>query len=150
MKKNILRIIVSSILFVIGISFEFTLEKTYDFMKWVDLSIYLFSYLIISYDVLYKAVKNTIHGQLFDEQFLMTIATIGAFAINQYSEAVMVMILYQIGEVFQSFAVNKSRKDIIGLMDIRPDHANLIAGNDVISCDPETIKVGDEILIKQG
>ncbi|MEG2053087.1 MAG: heavy metal translocating P-type ATPase [Bacilli bacterium] len=150
MKKNILRIIISSVLFVIGISFEFTLEKTYDFMRWVDLSIYLLSYLIISYDVIYKAVKNTIHGHLFDEQFLMTIATIGAFAIKQYSEAVVVMILYQIGEVFQSFAVNKSRKDIISLMDIRPDHANLITANDVISCEPESIKVGDEILIKQG
>ena len=97
-----------------------------------------------------KAIRNIFKGQVFDENFLMSIATIGAFIIGETAEAVAVMLFYQIGELFQDIAVKRSKKSITDLMDIRPDYANLKVGNDIKKVKPETIKIGDIIIVKAG
>ena len=116
-KKTLIRIIVSFVLIVV-ISI---LCKLVDINKYIQLVIYMVPYLIIGYDILKKAFKGIIHGQVFDENFLMAVATVGAVALGDYREGVAVMLFYQIGELFQSVAVGKSRKNITALMDIRPD-----------------------------
>lgn len=118
-------------------------------MPW-KLIAYLILYLWIGYDVLKTAITNIFHGEIFDENFLMAIATVGAIAIGEYPEAVAVMLFYQVGEFFQDYAVAKSRKSISSLLAIRPDSANLIQNGEVKKVAPETIKVGDRILIKPG
>ncbi|MDR0981542.1 MAG: hypothetical protein LBL85_07240 [Methanocalculaceae archaeon] len=114
------------------------------------LILYLIPYAVIGYDVLLRAGRNILHGKIFDENFLMTIATIGAFCLGEFPEAVAVMLFYQVGELFQSYAVSKSRKSITALMDIRPDHANIERDGELIEIDPEELRAGDEILIKPG
>ena len=114
------------------------------------LAVFLVSYFIIGGDVLLSAVKNILKGQVFDENFLMAIATVGAFAIGEYPEGVAVMLFYQLGELFQGIAVNNSRKSIIALMDIRPDYANLKTDNGIKKVNPEEIKVADIIVVKPG
>jgi Cd2+/Zn2+-exporting ATPase len=116
----------------------------------VELGLFLTAYLIIGGDIVLRAVKNIVRGQVFDENFLMTVATIGAFAIQQYPEGVAVMLFYQVGEMFQAIAVNRSRKSISELMDIRPDYANLVEGMDIKRIFPEEVKIGDSIMIKPG
>lgn len=116
----------------------------------VELVLFLTAYLIIGGDIVLRAVKNIVRGQLFDENFLMALATIGAFAVKQYPEGVAVMLFYQVGELFQGIAVNRSRKSISELMDIRPDHANIIVGNDIKRISPEDVEIGDHIMIKPG
>lgn len=116
----------------------------------VKFILYIIAYLIVGYNVVIKAIKNILSGQVFDENFLMSIATIGAFITGEYIEAVLVMLLYQIGELFQSYAVGKSRKSITELMDIRPDYANIEVDGKVIKTDPEELKVGTTIIIKPG
>lgn len=116
----------------------------------VSLGLFILAYLITGYDVVGRAVRNIFRGQVFDENFLMTIATLSAFYIQEYPEAVAVMLFYQVGEVFQDIAVSKSRRSIADLMDIRPDYANLVTGNNVEKVAPETIKIGDIILIRPG
>ena len=143
MKKTIRRIAIGSILFIFAIILE---SNT----NWLSLILFILSFLIVGGDVVLNAVKNIVRGQVFDENFLMSIATIGAFFIGEYPEGVAVMLFYQIGELFQSYAVSKSRKSIAGLMDIRPDYANLIQGDEILRTDPEEIKIGDMILIKPG
>lgn len=118
-------------------------------MPW-KLIVYLILYMWIGYDVLKTAITNIFHGEIFDENFLMAIATVGAIAIGEYPEAVAVMLFYQVGEFFQDYAVAKSRKSISSLLAIRPDSANLIQNGEVKKVAPETIKVGDRILIKPG
>lgn len=110
----------------------------------------LIAYFVIGYDVLWRAVRNIFRGQIFDENFLMTIATIGAFFIGEYPEAIAVMLFYQIGEAFQDAAVNKSRKSITSLMDIRPDKANVCRNGEIITVSPEDVAVGEEIVIRPG
>lgn len=114
------------------------------------LAAYLVPYLIIGWDVLWRAVRNIARGQIFDENFLMALATIGAFATGEYPEAVVVMLFYQTGELFQSYAVGRSRKSIASLMDIRPDYANLEQNGELIKTDPDAIEVGQIIVIKAG
>jgi Cd2+/Zn2+-exporting ATPase len=116
----------------------------------VELGLFLMAYLIIGGDIVLRAVKNIVRGQVFDENFLMALATIGAFAINQYPEGVAVMLFYQVGELFQGIAVNRSRKSISELMDIRPDYANVKVGNVVKRMSPEDVKIGDLIIVKPG
>ncbi len=113
-------------------------------------AVYLIPYLIIGWDVLSKAVTNIAHGQVFDENFLMALATVGAFGTSEYSEAVFVMLFYQVGELFQSYAVGKSRASISALMDIRPDYANVEKDGKLEEVDPEDVAVGDVIVVKPG
>ena len=153
MKKRLIRIIISLILFIS----LFTVDKIIDLESVVDMEfpilpfcLYLVVYLIIGYDIIFKAIRNICHGQIFDENFLMCVATIGAYAIFAFSEAVAVLLFYQVGEYFQDYAVNKSRKSISSLMDIRPDYANLLVDNEFKVVDPEDVKIGDIILVKPG
>lgn len=118
--------------------------------KWLNLSLFIVSYLLIGYEVIFMFFKNIIKGRLFDENFLMTIATIGAFILGEYMEAVAVMIFYNVGERFNHFAVSKSVGEIKNLMNILPSHANLVMENEVKEVDVEELKVGDKIVIKAG
>ena len=117
---------------------------------YLQLAAYLVPYLIIGYDILWRAVRNIMHGQIFDENFLMTIATVGAFALGEYREGSAVMLFYQVGELFQSVAVGRSRKSISSLMDIRPDYANLEKNGGIIEADPDEVSIGDIIVIRPG
>lgn len=116
----------------------------------IKLILYIIAYLIVSYDVVLKAIKNIFSGQVFDEHFLMSLATIGALITGEYLEAVLVMLLYQIGELFQSYAVGKSRRSITELMDIRPDYANIEQDGKLVKVDPEEISIGDKIIVRPG
>ena len=143
MKEKLYRIICSSILLIIAV----ILKNDNNIISIIVFSI---SYLVIGYDILLKAIKNIKRGKVFDENFLMAVATIGAICINEFAEAVTVMLFYQIGELFQDYAVNKSRKSIIELMDIRPDYANVIREDKHIKVNPSLVKVGEIILVKPG
>ena len=118
--------------------------------EWLQISLFIISYIIVGGDVVKRAVKNIFKGQVFDENFLMSIATIGAFFIGEYPEGVAVMLFYQVGELFQSYAVGKSRKSIASLMDIRPDYANVKKGDELVKVDPDEVQIGDIIVIKAG
>ena len=122
-------------------------SAAFSLAPWV---LYLVPYLLIGWDVLWKAVRNIAHGQVFDENFLMAIATVGAFATGEYAEAVFVMLFYQVGELFQNYAVGKSRQSIASLMDIRPDYANVEQDGELVQVDPDEVEVGDTIVIKAG
>lgn len=141
-KKLLVKIIAALLLFVAAIFC--------DDLKIVQAVLFLLSYFLVGWPILQKAVKNLFYGQVFDENFLMAIATVGAFALGEYSEGVAVMLFYQIGEFFQNYAVNKSRKSISGLMDIRPDFANLTKGKKVERVAPEEVKPGDVIMVTSG
>ena len=118
--------------------------------EWLQIALFIISYIIVGGDVVKRAVKNFFKGQIFDENFLMSIATIGAFFIGEYPEGVAVMLFYQVGELFQSYAVGKSRKSIASLMDIRPDYANVKKGDELVKVDPDEVQIGDIIVIKAG
>ena len=114
------------------------------------LALFLLPYGLIGWDVLWRAVRNIARGQVFDENFLMALATVGAFCIGEYPEAVFVMLFYQVGELFQSYAVGRSRQSIAALMDIRPDYANVEREGRLLQVDPEEVAVGDYIVVKPG
>lgn len=118
--------------------------------EWLQIALFIISYIIVGGDVVKRAVKNIFKGQVFDENFLMSIATIGAFFIGEYPEGVAVMLFYQVGELFQSYAVGKSRKSIASLMDIRPDYANVKKSDELVKVDPDEVQIGDIIVIKAG
>ena len=143
MKKKLIRIIISFILLILA--FILRLDNTI-----INNILFIISYLIVGYDIILTALRNITRGKVFDENFLMTIATIGAFFIREFPEAVAVMLFYQVGELFQSYAVDKSRKSVASLMDIRPDYANLYHDKKTERVDPNKVKVGDIILIKPG
>lgn len=143
MKKRAIKIIIAFIFFIIAIVIPFQ-------NIWINNLLFFISYLIVGLNILRKAFRNIFRGKLFDENFLMTVATLGAFAIGEYSEAVAVMLFYQVGELFQSFAVDKSRKSISSLMNIRPDYANVLRNNKEEKVNPEDVKVGDIIIVKPG
>ena len=126
------------------------LKYTIHINMWIELGLFAAAYLVAGYDVLWKAVANIAHGKIFDENFLMTIATVGAFVIGEYADAAAVMILYQIGEVFQRYAVGKSRRDIAALMDIRPEEATVLRNNEEIVLHPSEISVGETFVVKAG
>ena len=117
---------------------------------WGKLAVYLIPYVLIGWDIVYKALRNIRNGQVFDENFLMTVATFGAFGIGEYSEAVAVMLFYQVGELFQSYAVNRSRQSITELMDICPEYANIEEDGQLKQVDPDDVQVGDIIVVKAG
>lgn len=116
----------------------------------VNFAVFLVPYLVIGWDIVYKAVRGIVNGQVFDENFLMTIATFGAFGVGEYSEAVAVMLFYQVGELFQSYAVSRSRQSIADLMDICPEYANLEKDGELVQTDPDDVEIGDIIVIKPG
>ena len=143
MKKKGIKIIIALILFCIALIVKFNNE-------WINNIIYIISYIIVGFEIVKKAVRNIFRGKVFDENFLMTVATIGAFCIGEFPEAVAVMLFYQIGELFQSYAVDKSRKSISNLMDIRPDYANVERDGKIQKVDPEDVKIGEIIIVKPG
>lgn len=145
-KKSLIRIIVSAVL----LGAAFIIQKTVDAPFWVYLLIYLVPYFTVGYDVLIKSARNIAHGDVFDENFLMSLATIGAFFTGEYVEAVFVMLFYQVGELFQSIAVGKSRKSISALMDIRPDSACVVRGGEECVVSPDEVEVGEIILVRPG
>lgn len=143
MKKRGIKIIISAILFVLALVIPFSNE-------WINNGLFIISYLVVGCEILKKAVRNIFRGKVFDENFLMAVATIGAFAIGEFPEAVAVMLFYQVGELFQSYAVDKSRKSISSLMDIRPDYANIEKDGKIEKVDPDEVKIGDIIIVKTG
>jgi len=145
-KKVLYRIIISAVLLAaIWIVSEFA-----DMPWWLEGILYLIPYFAIGYDILRKAVKGILKGQVFDENFLMAIATIGAIGLKEFREGVAVMLFYQVGELFQSCAVGKSRKNIAALMDIRPDYANVMVDGNLEKVDPDDVEIGTEIIVNPG
>lgn len=147
-KGTIIKAVSALVLLVIGVIFEDKLHNTP--FQLAEYAVYVTAYLIVGWNVIASAVKNIIRGQFFDEQFLMSIATLGAFAIHQMPEAVAVMLFYVTGELFQDIAVGRSRKSIKSLLEIKPDYANLKSGAEVIRVSPEEVKIGDVIVVKPG
>lgn len=143
MKKQIIQVISALILFIIGLSVKF--ENI-----WINRAIYLISYAIVGAEIVIIAIKNIFKGEVFDEHFLMAVATIGAISIGEYPEAVAVMLFYQIGEIFQDYAVDKSKKSITELMDIRPDYANVKREDKILKVKPEEVKINEIIVVKPG
>ena len=149
-KKMLYRIITAFVLFVVLMVLEHTgvLEQLPS--QWLVFLIYLIPYLVIGYDIVYKAVRNISHGQVFDENFLMMVATFGAFGVKEYSEAVAVMLFYQVGELFQNYAVGKSRQSISDMMNICPEYANIEEDGVLTQVDPDDVEVGSIIVVKPG
>ena len=143
MKKNLIQIIISFVLFLIAILIPFENDL-------INKALYIISYLIVGLEIVLKAIKNIFKGNVLDEHFLMAIATIGAFAIGEFPEAVAVMLFYQVGELFQDYAVDKSRKSIANLMDIRPDIAFVKRNGKLEKVSPEDVKIGENIVVKPG
>ena len=140
--KDVVRLIIGAAIYAVVLIFQF--------IDWLELALFIAAYLIIGGDVLLRAVTNISKGKVFDENFLMSIATAGAFAVREFPEAVAVMLFYQVGELFESFAVNRSRKSITSLMDIRPEYANLKKDGREDKVSPQSVAVGDVIVIKPG
>lgn len=145
-KKVLIRIIISSVLLV---ALMIT-SKLVQLNKWLEFLLFLVPYLIIGYDILKKAIKGIAKGQVFDENFLMAVATIGAVALGDFAEGAAVMLFYQIGELFQSVAVGKSRRNITSLMDIRPDYANVEVDGKLEKVDPDDVEIGTDIIVNPG
>ncbi len=143
MKKKGIKIIVALVLFLVALLIKFNNE-------WINNIIFIIAYIIVGLEILKKAIRNIKRGKIFDENFLMSVATLGAFGIGEFPEAVAVMLFYQIGELFQSYAVDKSRKSIASLMDIRPDFANVERNGIIQKVDPDDVKVGEIVIIKPG
>ena len=143
MKKSLIQIIISFILFLIAIAIPFGNDL-------INKILFIIAYLIVGLEIVWKAIKNIFRGKVFDEHFLMSIATIGAFVIGEFPEAVTVMLFYQVGELFQDYAVDKSRKSIASLMDIRPDVAYVKRNGKIEKLSPEEVEIGENIVVKPG
>ena len=141
-KHLLTRIIVAAALFLAG--------NLIPLPELAEMGVFLLCYAVVGWDIVWKAITNILHGQVFDENFLMTIATVGALILGEHSEGVAVMLFYQVGEWFQSYAVSKSRKSITSLMDIRPDYANIEKDGKLIQVDPDEVQIGDTIIVKPG
>ena len=141
-KRDLIRILLAAGLFLLALLLPLSPTG--------KLVAFLVCYGVIGWDILWRALRNIAHGQVFDENFLMTVATLGAMALGDYKEGVVVMLFYQVGELFQSYAVNRSRRSIAGLMDICPDHANLLRDGQVVEVSPEEVVPGDTILVRPG
>ena len=146
-KKNLIRIIVS--LLLLAAAWIVTATLLPDLGIW-NLLIFAVPYLVAGYDVLLSAGRNILHGQIFDEKFLMALATLGAFVLGDYKEGVAVMLFYQVGEWFQSVAVGQSRRSIAALMEIRPDTATVLRDGQEVEVSPEEVQPGETILVKPG
>ena len=141
-KRQLRKIIVAAVLFASA----FLVPP----LPWLRPALFAAAYLTVGLEIIQKAVRNIFYGQVFDENFLMTVATLGAFGLGEYSEGVAVMLFYQVGEFFQSYAVAQSRKSIAGLMNIRPDYANLLKDGKIVKVSPEEVSPGDVIVVKPG
>lgn len=141
-KHLLTRILVAAVLFLAG--------SLLHLPEYVEMGVFLVCYAVAGWDIVWKAITNILHGQVFDENFLMTIATIGALILGEHSEGVAVMLFYQVGEWFQSYAVSKSRKSIASLMDIRPDYANVEQDGKLVQVDPDEVQIGSVIVVKPG
>ena len=149
-RKMLIRILVTFVLFIVLMIMDHS-----GIFSWMDefpggFFLYLVPYLLIGYDIIWKAARNIRNGQVFDENFLMMVATFAAFGVGEYSEALAVMLFYQVGELFQSYAVNRSRKSISDLMDICPEYANIEVDGVLKQVDPDDVGPGDLIVIKAG
>lgn len=142
MKKRLWRIIIAALVFIVALLINN--------IEWLQIAMFVISYIIAGGYIVKRAVTNILRGKVFDENFLMSVATIGAFLIGEYPEGIAVMLFYQVGELFQSYAVDKSRRSIADAMDIRPDYANVKRGDEVIKIDPDEVQIGDIIVIKPG
>ena len=142
-KKVLIRIIAAAVL--VAVCYFIPIENPY-----LRLAVFMVPYLVIGYDILRKAVLGVVHGEVFDENFLMATATVGAILLGEYMEGVAVMLFYQIGELFQSYAVGKSRRNISQLMDIRPDYANIEVDGQIEQVDPDEVEIGTIILVQPG
>ena len=142
-KKVLIRIIVAAVL----VAVLWIIEEQVELANWLSFLLYLVPYLVIGYDILKKAIKGICNRQVFDENFLMAVATVGAMLLGDYREGVAVMLFYQIGELFQSYAVGKSRRNITELMDIRPDYANIEKDGKLERVDPDEVAVGSVIIV---
>lgn len=145
-KKLLIRIGISAALFIAAV----IISETLDVKIWLSLAMFFLPYFISGYDVILSALRNIVRGQIFDENFLMCIATVGAFAIGEYPEAVFVMLFYQIGELFQSIAVGKSRRSISALMDIKPDQARVLRNGQEITVSPDEVGIGEAVIVRAG
>ena len=143
MKNKLSGVIIAFVFYLLAILLKFSND-------WINIALFIISYLFVGFGVVRKAIRNIFRGKVFDENFLMALATIGAFVIGEYSEAVAVMLFYQVGELFQSYAVDKSRKSISSLMDIRPDVANVLRDDKVCEVSPYEVKIGEIIVVKPG
>ena len=143
MKKRAIKILIALVIYIVAIVGNFGNELIKD-------ALFIISYLIVGLSILKKAIRNIFRGKVFDENFLMAVATLGAFGVGEFPEAVAVMLFYQIGELFQSYAVDKSRKSISSLMDIRPDYANVLRDEKEEKVDPDEVKIGEIIVVKPG
>lgn len=141
-KKEIVELVIGGTLFVVGLIFKF--------QNWLELTIFLISYIIVGRKVVLSAIKGIVRGQVFSEHFLMSVATIGAFFVGEYPEGVAVMLFYLVGELFDDMAVDNSRKSISELMDIRPDYANLQVGEELKKVSPDEVNIGNKIVVKPG
>lgn len=147
-KKVLVRIIIAAVL-VVGLAF-LPEDSDVSYYKYIRIALYFIPYFVIGYDILKKAIHGIFNGQVFDENFLMAVATVGAMALGKYSEGVAVMLFYQIGELFQSYAVGKSRRNISELMDIRPDFANIEQDGKLVQVDPYEVAIGTIIVVQPG
>lgn len=148
-KKMLVRIIISAVIFAAGLFVPET-EELFSILWFVRLGVFLAAYFTAGWDILWKAIRNIAHGHVFDENFLMTIASIGAMVIGEYSEGVAVMIFYQVGELFQSVAVGKSRKSISDMMDINPEFANVERNGEISEVEPDEVEIGEIVVVKPG
>lgn len=148
-KEKIMLMILSIIILIIGLISEYKFYSSSSFNP-ICLFLYLISYILISYDILYKSFKNIIKGQIFDENFLMTIASIGALILGEFHEAILVVFLYKLGEMFQDYAINNSHRSIKNLLELQPKYANIEKDNIVITIEPEKVNIDDIIIVKPG
>ncbi len=148
-KKMLIRIIIAAVIFGLGFIIPQT-EKTFSGLWFLRLGVFLAAYFTVGWDILWRAIRNIAHGQVFDENFLMAVASLGAMAVGEYHEGVAVMIFYQVGELFQSIAVGKSRRSISDMMDINPEYANVERDGNITELPPEEIAAGEIVVIKPG
>ena len=154
-KRLLMRILIAGAIFFLAIPIHYREQLSWGFLKspiigYIEFLAFLISYLIIGGEIVRKALRNISKGQVFDENFLMSVATIGAFCLGEYGEGVAVMLFYQVGELFQSYAVSRSRRSIAELMDIRPDYANVLRNGELVQVDPEEVAIGDTIVVIPG
>lgn len=149
-KKMLIRIIIAAVIFIAGIAATAILSESFEMVWLVQLCIFGAAYILLGWDVIWKALRNIVHGQVFDENFLMTIASVGAMIIGEYMEGAAVMLFYRVGELFESVAVGKSRRSIAEMVDINPEYANLERDGEVEEVDPEDVQCGDIIVIRPG